>query len=298
MRHLEIPTNGIRLHVVEAGPADGPLVVLLHGFPEGWFAWRNQWPALAEAGFRVWMPDQRGYNLSEKPDGVRAYRMAELTADVAGLIDSACADRASGSERAVIVGHDWGGVVAWRLAMEHPERVRRLVILNGPADTAMRRVLWRSPRQMLRSWYAFAFQIPWLPERLLMRDGGRKMAKALQADARIGAFTAGDLETYRAAWSQPGAMRSMVNWYRAAMRHPPAAVLSTQPAKRPLRVKPKTLVLWGKRDRYLLPRLAEESLALCDDGRIEFFDQATHWLHLEEPETVNAAILKFLAEPA
>jgi epoxide hydrolase 4 len=283
MRHHEVITNGVRLHVAEAGPAEGPLVVLLHGFPEFWFAWRRQWPALADAGYRVWMPDQRGYNTSDKPAGVRPYRMAEVTADIVGLIDAA------GCERAAIVGHDWGAVVAWRLAMEHPERVERLVILNGPADSAMRRVLWRSPRQMLRSWYAFAFQLPWLPENLLMRDAGRKMAKALQADARIGAFSASDLERYREAWLQPGAMRSMVNWYRAAMRYPPARSL--------LRVTPKTLVLWGKRDRYLLPCLAEESLALCDRGRIEFLDQATHWLQHEDPEVVNGAILKFLAEP-
>jgi pimeloyl-ACP methyl ester carboxylesterase len=173
--------------------------------------------------------------------------------------------------------------------MEHPERVERLVILNGPADTVMTRELHRSPRQMLRSWYAFAFQLPWLPERLLARRAGRKLAAAIQADARSAAFADADLERYREAWSQPGAMRSMVNWYRAAMRHPPA--------KGEHRVRPKTLVLWGKRDRYLLPRLAHESVALCDDGRLEFFENATHWLHHEEPDAVNGAILEFLAEP-
>jgi pimeloyl-ACP methyl ester carboxylesterase len=141
---------------------------------------------------------------------------------------------------------------------------------------------------MLRSWYAFTFQIPWLPERLLGRDGGRSLAGALQRDARIGAFSAADLEAYREAWSQPGALRSMVHWYRAAMRHPPP--------KAPLRVRPKTLVLWGARDRYLLPPVAHASAALCDDGRLEFFNNATHWLHLEEPEVVNRAILNFLAE--
>jgi pimeloyl-ACP methyl ester carboxylesterase len=296
IRHLEIQTNGVRLHVAEAGDPAGSLVLLLHGFPEGWFCWRKQWPALAEAGYRVWMPDQRGYGTSDKPEGVRAYRMAELTADVAGLIEAAGAKQetgargidAAGGKGAVVVGHDWGAVVAWRLAMERPELVGRLVILNGPADWVMRRVLWRSPRQMLRSWYAFAFQLPWLPEKLLMRDGGRKMARLLQGDARIGAFTASDLEVYREAWSQPGAMRAMVNWYRAAMRYPAAATRH--------RVQPKTLVLWGLRDRYLLPRLAEEGLASCDDGRLEQFDQATHWLHLEEPEAVNGLILKFVVE--
>jgi len=282
MLNLRVSTNGIRLHVAEAGPASGPLVILLHGFPEFWFGWRRQWPALAEAGYRVWMPDQRGYGTSNKPEGVRAYRMAELTADVVGLIDAA------GCEKAVIVGHDWGGVVAWRVAMEHPERVARLVVLNGPADPAMQRVLRRSPRQMLRSWYAFAFQLPWLPERLLGRDSGRRFARAIQADARIGAFSASDLEAYREAWSQPAALKSMVHWYRAALRYPPA--------KTKLRVTPKTLILWGARDRHLLPTLAHESLALCDNGRIEFLDQATHWLQHEEPEVVNGAILKFLAE--
>jgi epoxide hydrolase 4 len=289
MLHREINTNGVRLHVVEMGPAAGPLVVLLHGFPEFWFGWRRQWDTLASAGYRVWIPDQRGYNTSEKPAGVRAYSMAELTADVLGLIDAAggMVD-AAGGERATIIGHDWGGVVAWRLAMEHPERVERLVVLNAPADPAMQRVLRRSPRQLLRSWYAFAFQIPWLPERMLVRDSGRKLAKAIQADARIGAFSADDLAAYREAWMQPGAMRSMVNWYRAALRHPPT--------KTKLRVTPKTLILWGARDRHLPPSLAHESLALCDNGRIEFLGQATHWLQHEEPDAVNGAILKFLAE--
>lgn len=159
--HRKIVTNGVRLHVVQTGPQDAPLVILLHGFPEFWYGWRQQIPALAAAGLQVWAPDQRGYNESDKPVGVGAYRIDELVADVVGLID------ASGLRRASLVGHDWGAAVAWWVALTAPERLERLVILNGPHPSVMRRHLTRSVRQLLRSWYIFGFQVPWVPERLL-----------------------------------------------------------------------------------------------------------------------------------
>src|SRR5437879_4698652 len=153
-----IATNGIRLNVAQAGPPDGPLVILLHGFPEFWYGWRKQIPALAAAGYRVWAPDQRGYNFSDKPPDVRDYTLDKLAADVAGLIEAA------GRQRAIIVGHDWGGAVAWWLAANNPERVERLVIINVPHPLVMRRLILRDPRQTLRSWYMFMFLLPRLPE--------------------------------------------------------------------------------------------------------------------------------------
>jgi pimeloyl-ACP methyl ester carboxylesterase len=158
MAHRWIDVGGLRLHCVEAGT--GPLVVLLHGFPEFWYAWRHQIPALADAGYRVVAPDLRGYNTSDKPSRVRDYRPRVLVQDVADLIV------ALGAGSAAVAGHDWGGGLAWLLAMQHPKRVERLVLLNAPHPVRFLKGL-RSPRQLRRSWYILAFQLPWLPERLV-----------------------------------------------------------------------------------------------------------------------------------
>ncbi len=156
-----IHTNGVRLHVVQHGPVDGPLVILLHGFPEFWYGWRKQIPALAAAGYRVWAPDQRGYNLSDKPTGIDAYTLDQLVADVIGLIDAA------GCDKVYLVGHDWGAAVAWWMALKYPQRVIKLVVSNVPHPIVMNRTVRRNFDQLRKSWYIFFFQIPWLPERLI-----------------------------------------------------------------------------------------------------------------------------------
>jgi pimeloyl-ACP methyl ester carboxylesterase len=275
-----VQTNGLRLHVVEAGPQSGPPVVLLHGFPELWYGWRKQLGPLAEAGFRVIVPDQRGYNTSDRPGGVAAYRIETLAEDVVGLLDAA------GLERAAIVGHDWGAVVAWWLGLAHPERVSRLAILNVPHPAVMRRHLFSSPRQMRRSWYVFFFQVPGLPERFLARDDFKNLARGVRGGRR-GTCTDEDLAVYRAAWGQPGALTAMVNWYRAALR-------STGRRLPRLRVSAPTLLLWGARDRFLGREMAEPSAALCDDGRLEIFEGATHWLQHDEADAVNDRLVRFL----
>jgi len=272
-----VRTNGISLHVVEAGPRKGPLVVLLHGFPEFWYGWRHQIPALAKAGFHVLAPDQRGYGTSDKPPGVGAYGMGELVRDVLGLVDEA------GHERATVVGHDWGGVVAWSLAAAHPARVERLAILNVPHPAVMRRSLLTNPRQLLRSWYVFMFQAPGLPERLMARDDYAMLARAVRGGRR-GTCTAQDLARYKEAWSEPGALTAMVNWYRAAMRwawSPPPRGRVTVPA----------LLLWGVRDRFLGRELAAPSAALCDDARLVFHEHATHWIQHDDADEVNAQLV-------
>jgi pimeloyl-ACP methyl ester carboxylesterase len=276
-----VHANGIRLHLVEAGPATGPPVVLLHGFPELWYGWRGQIGPQAAAGFRVIVPDQRGYNTSDKPAGVAAYRVDALAADVVGLL------HAAGLERASIVGHDWGGVVAWWLGLAHPERVERLAILNVPHPAVMRRHLLSSPRQMLRSWYVFFFQLPGLPERFLARDDFANLARAVRGGRR-GTCTDEDLGVYREAWAQPGTLTAMVNWYRAAFR-------SAGRRLSRLRVSAPTLVLWGARDRFLGREMAEASVSLCDDGRLEIFETATHWLQHDEADAVNDRLVRFLA---
>lgn len=284
-RHRVIATNGVRLHTVEAGPPDGPLLILLHGFPELWYGWRNQLEPFAAAGFRVLAPDQRGYNLSDKPRGVAAYGLDRLAGDVVGLIDEA------GREKAYLVGHDWGGAVAWWTAITHPQRLERLALLNVPHPLVMRRALRRNRVQRRRSWYMFFFQLPWLPERFLRRHDFAKAAAALTRTSRPGAFAGADLGRYRAAWAQPGALTGMVNWYRAMVRAMPAR-------PRSLRVRVPTLLIWGARDRFLGRELAQPSIELCDDGRLVFLEDATHWVQHEEPGLVNCLIADFFAPSA
>ncbi len=283
LHFTEIAVNGVRLHVAKAGPPDGPLVLLLHGFPECWSGWKAQIPALAEAGFRVWVPDQRGYNLSEKPRSVGDYRLDRLAADVAGLIEAA------GVEQAYLAGHDWGGAVAWQTAAAYPHHVRRLVVLNCPHPDVMRRHLFSNPRQLLRSWYIVCFQLPWLPERIAGLGNWRMLVRGLKRSSRPGTFDETDFEQYRRAWSQPGAMRSMIHWYRAMMRSP-------MPASNASRIRTPTLLIWGAKDRFLGKEMVEPSLDLCDDGRLVLIDEATHWVQHEESRRVNELLLGFFSE--
>ena len=275
-----VETAGIRLHLVEAGPPDGAPVVLLHGFPEFHFGWRHQIGALAAAGYRVLAPDQRGYNLSDKPRGLAAYSLDVLVADVAALLDGA------GHERAFVVGHDWGGAVAWWLAVTRPERVAGLVAINVPHPAVMRRFLRHDRAQRRRSRYIFLFQLPWLPEYRLGRNDFAALERALTATSRPGTFSPDDLERYRAAWRQPRALTGMLNWYRAALRRPPR-----RPAS--VRVTVPTLIVWGERDRFLHKAMAAPSAALCDRAEVEMIPGATHWVQHEEPAKVNRLLLEF-----
>src|SRR5215208_6629779 len=200
LKHSTINVNDIRLHVVQAGPKSGTPVLLLHGFPEFWYGFRKQIPALAEAGCRVIVPDQRGYNLSDKPKGARAYCVDSLVNDVTGLID------ALDYEKVNLVGHDWGALVAWVLAIKHPERLHRLGIINVPHPAVMKRFLQRDFDQMRRSLYALFFQLPWLPE-IIMRAGNWRVASSgMRRSGKSNGFTDEDIEKYKAAWSQPSAM--------------------------------------------------------------------------------------------
>ncbi|MDQ4078456.1 MAG: alpha/beta hydrolase [Chloroflexota bacterium] len=281
VEHHDVNTNGIRLHVAQAGPEEGPLVILLHGFPGFWYGWQYQIPYLAGLGFRVWVPDQRGYNLSEKPSGVAAYNLDALAADVVGLVDAA------GRDTAHLVGHDWGASVAWRVAARYPERVERLVILNMPHPAVIRANVRRNPAQFLRSLYVLFFQIPWLPETLLRLGNWAPVVQALKRSSRPNTFSERDLARYRQAWSQPGAFTSMIDWYRAAVRRPPQAPIAQ-------RITVPTLIIWGVHDPALLPEMAEQSLEYVDDGQLVFLEEATHWVKTEEPEHVNELIGNFL----
>lgn len=286
LEHKFIETNGVRLHVVLAGPADGPLLILLHGFPEFWYGWRRQIEPLAQAGFRVVVPDQRGYNLSEKPDGANAYAIDVLARDVTGLIE------ALGRQQACLAGHDWGAAVAWHTAARYPERVQKLVILNVPHPAVMIDTLRRSPRQLLKSWYIFFFQLRGLAEWMLGRGDYSGLVNMLKASAKEDTFSTDDLESYRAAYRQPGALTGMLNWYRAMFQ----AGLRNQRNPEPLtprNIKVPTLVLWGVRDIALSKELAQPSVNQCQQGQLVFFENATHWLQHDEPEAVSEAIRSF-----
>jgi pimeloyl-ACP methyl ester carboxylesterase len=270
-----------RLHYVEAG--DGPLIVLLHGFPEFWYGWRQQIKPLATAGFRVVAPDMRGYNLSSRPVGVAAYDSDRLASDVRGLIHE------RGATSAFLVGHDWGGTAAWATAMNHPEIVDRLVILNAAHPRRLLQGL-RTPRQLRKSWYFFYFQLPGLPESHVRARNWKFFRNFLRA-ARPGAFTPQDIERYVEAWSQPGAATAMINYYRASVRQSPKRA---EAHLRPTQVP--TLVIWGQRDRYLGPELAEPDRADVPNlDRVERLPDASHWVHHDEPERVTQLLIDFFA---
>lgn len=275
--------SGVHLHAVAAGPNDGPLLILLHGFPEFWYSWRKQIAPLADAGFRVVAPDQRGYNVSSKPPRVRDYAIGSLVADVAFIAGRL------GRENFYLAGHDWGAGVAWATALLIPERVKKLAILNVPHPAVFLRTVRSNPRQMIRSWYMAFFQLPNVPERRFSASGFEMGLKALTATSRPGTFTANDLEEYRKAWSNPGTVTAMINWYRAFFRTRP-------PLPEDSKVHVPTHILWGRQDVFLLPEMAEESIYYCDSAKLTYFPDATHWLQHEEPEAVNAALIDFFRQ--
>jgi pimeloyl-ACP methyl ester carboxylesterase len=278
--HHEATVNGVRLHYAAAGA--GPLVLLLHGFPEFWYTWQHQLPALAAAGFRAVAPDLRGYNLSDKPRGVRPFRIETLARDVAELIAHL------GADRAAVVGHDWGGAIAWEVAMNHPARVGRLAILNAPHPARFFREL-RNPRQLLRSWYVFFFQLPGLPEWWVRRGNYAALEHILRTDpVRPGTFSDEDVRAYREALDQPGALTAAINYYRAAFRWGWGAARRAKPVACP------TLVLWGLQDRYLGPRLTEGLEPWAPNLEVVRLADASHWVQNDAAEEVNRRLVAFL----
>jgi pimeloyl-ACP methyl ester carboxylesterase len=283
--HREGNVNGVRLHWVEQG--EGPLVVLLHGFPEFWYAWRHQLPALAAAGFRAVAPDLRGYNLSDKPRGVRAYRVEALLGDLEGFIALLAGEQ--GETRAHVVGHDWGGALAWVAPLFLPDRLHTLTLLNAPHPLAFRRELKSSAAQRKKSSYVFLFQLPWLPERRIRAGNFAILEKLLRRDpVRPGTFSDEDVRLYKEALAQPGALTAAVNYYRAALRFPPRARGRTWPEGL------KTLLVWGERDRYLGPGLLDGLDRWVPSLTIERIPDASHWVQADAPEKVNELLIGFL----
>lgn len=274
-KHDQAIVNGIRLHWVEQG--EGPLVILLHGFPEFWYSWRHQLPVLAER-FRVVAPDMRGYNLSEKPKS--GYDLRTLTDDVLALIHHFV------QERAFVVGHDWGGMVAWVFAIRFPEATRKLAVLNAPHPGRFQEAV-RRPRQLLRSSYVFFFQTPILSELILGARRSWLLANGMRRSAKLKeAFSDEDIERYREAISRPGALTGGLRYYRSAR-------LGELPAD--LSVRVPTLLLWGEHDVALGVELTEGLERWVADLTVRRLD-CGHWTQQELPEEVNRELLAFFGE--
>lgn len=277
--------NGIALHVVLAGPSRGKPLLFLHGFPEFWFAWRHQIDHFVSSGYRVIIPDQRGYNLSDKPAGIASYSIELLAKDVVGVLESVT------DSKAFVVGHDWGAGVAWYLAARYSERVSRVVILSGPHPRVFIKNLIINPTQLRKSLYSLFFQLPRLPERILRRRDWAALVRALRDTSPPGVFSDRDLEQYKKSWARKDALTAMLNWYRAAILHPSKFALDSKTS----RVRVPALVIWGRNDQFLDQALARESLVYCDDGHLEIFETATHWVQHEEPPQVNTLLSQFFA---
>jgi pimeloyl-ACP methyl ester carboxylesterase len=280
-RHIQIDTGEVKLHAVEAGK--GPLVVLLHGFPEFWWSWRYQIPALAAAGYHVVAPDLRGYNLSDRPRHVSDYSVPHLTADVAGVI------RAMGETKAHIVGHDWGGGVAYSFAMAYPAMTTRLAVLNCPHPATFEKALLTSWKQLRKSWYIFFFQLPGLPERFLRKNDYEALKGALRA-GRPGVVPESELQPYVEAARRSDGLYGGIHYYRAMIR---SAFRGRIP--KPAVIECPTLVIWGQRDEALGEELAEPLKRWVPHARVEKLPHASHWVQVDEPAKVNALLKDFLA---
>lgn len=280
LNHRTVETNGLELHVVTAGPTTGDPVLALHGFPEFWYGWRHQLPALVDEGYRVILPDQRGYNLSDKPSGLDNYRLTELAADAVGLLD------ALGYEEARLLTHDWGAAVGWQVLLEYPEYVTQAVTMNIPHPAVFDDYLFGDLRQTINSTYMYLFQVPGLSEWALTARNCRGLELFLDMTNSEDAFTPVDRELYREAWQQPGAMTGMLNWYRSLLRRDPGGVPS-------MTVEPETMVIWGTQDPLLRAAMAEDSLEFCPNGRLELIEEGTHWVHHECAPRVNELIREF-----
>ncbi len=272
--------NGVCLHVMEAGNPEGEVLIFLHGFPEFWYGWKKQIDFFARNNYRVVAPDQRGYNLSSKPAGIKDYKISDLTNDMAALI------RQYGNKKVHLVGHDWGGAVAWSVATSYPELVERLIILNLPHPQVMKDTLKRLPKQMLKSWYMGFFQLPLLPEKLVGAFNFSLLSRSMRRSAKKGTFSGEDFARYKEAWKKPGAMKAMINWYRAA---------KFSKMDMDQQVKVPVLLIWGMKDAFLSHEMARPSVEKCRDGKLEMVEDATHWVQHEKPDQVNQLIRDFIS---
>lgn len=277
-QHEYITSNGIKLHYVTQG--EGTLMLMLHGFPEFWYSWRHQIPEFAK-DYKVVALDLRGYNESDKPQQQLAYVMSEFVKDVEGVI------RGLGYDRCVLVGHDWGGIIAWNFAYAYPEMLERLIVMNIPHPAKFAEGL-RTPQQLLRSSYAFFFQLPVLPELLIQSLDYRVIESALKGMAtNKSTFTQADIEAYKDAVSRRGALTAMLNYYRNAFTN----VISTDWSV----LLVPTLMIWGEEDTALGKELTYGTEKYVRDFQIRYIPNCSHWVQQEQPALVNQYMREFLA---
>jgi epoxide hydrolase 4 len=284
VQFIRVAANGINFEVATMGAGDR-LALCLHGFPEHAYSWRYQMPLLAKLGYRVWAPNLRGYGNTDSPQEVSAYKTRTLVEDVAALI------KAAGAKETLLLAHDWGGVLAWSLAMYQPQLIDRLAILNLPHPACFAREL-RRPPQLFKSWYIYFFQLPWLPELMLGRNHGRAASGVVRGTSRNPArFSDEDLEVYRANAARPGGLTAMINWYRALLRG--GGLGRSMPAKVPT-IDIPTLFLWGDADTALSFRTTQGTEKYVSNLTFRVFPGVSHWIQQEAPEAVNAMLEAWL----
>lgn len=286
--HDHTTVDGVDLHFVVAGPDDGDLVLLLHGFPECWYTWRHQLPALADAGYRVVALDMRGANRSAKPAATSAYSLPRLAADAAGVV------RAFDRDSAHVVGHDFGGLVGWHLAHDQPDVIDRLAILNCPHLSVYGRRVFTSLSQLRKSWYVLYFQLPRLPEWGLAWDDYAVLDSLYRDNVDPEAITDDDVARFTQAFAREGTAHAMLDWYRALFRWYWREIARNRgvPAM-PIRVP--TLLVWGEADHALDAAMVDDHEEWVEDLRIDRFPDAGHWVHWDERERVTDALRSFLS---
>jgi len=276
--HDRIETNGIKLHYVSEGK--GALMLMLHGFPEFWYSWRHQIPEFAK-DYKVVAVDLRGYNDSDKPQSLSAYVMSEFVEDIQGVIEGL------GYESCILVGHDWGGAIAWSFAYKYPELVSRLIVMNLPHPAKFASGL-KTSQQMLKSWYIAFFQIPFLPEFLMQLDDYRLIEEAFRGMAiNQSAFTDADIEQYKNAFAKRGALTGAINYYRNLPTY-----LSQKKVWGILKIP--TLMIWGEEDRALGKELTYGTEEYVQELRIRYIPNCSHWVQQEQPQLVNQMMREFL----
>lgn len=282
-----VDTGAVRFEVDVGGdPGAERLALCLHGFPESSYSWRYQLPLFARLGYRAWAPNQRGYGHTTRFVGATNYRMEMLVDDVGRLID------ASGAKSVTLVGHDWGGAVAWMSALRHIRPLERLIVMNLPHPTRFQQEV-RKWAQLRRSWYMFFFQLPWLPEMALTARGAQAIRDAFRNMAiDKSRFPDEVLDVYARQALEPGAMTAMLNWYRAAIRYMSRATQEFL-AHPPILDVP-TLMIWGEEDSALGKELTYGTDKLVRDFTVRYLPQVSHWVQQEAPETVNAMLEAWL----
>ena len=284
IQHVKIRANGIDFNVATLGAGD-KLALFLHGFPESSFSWRCQLPLLARMGYRAWAPDLRGYGASTRPLGVKAYALEHLEEDVAALIE------ASAAKEVLLVGHDWGALIAWYYAMFGRAPISKLIIMNVPHPALAEKGL-RTLKQLRKSWYIFFFQIPWLPEWQLARNKAQAIGRVFR-DMAVDKSRFPDevLRVYREAASVPGALTAMLNYYRALVRG-----LRRSRRRGTVPIDLPTLMIWGEVDAALGKELTYGTDAHVRNLTLRYLPNVSHWVQQEAPETVNAMIEAWLLD--